>query len=296
MFLHYPLQTWRHQPQPWWGCGFRREPPWRKKSRVPRIEPWWVPPAGREGFVKGTKERRSGLKGTMTDSWRSRKPRVQKLLGRPSPTPAVLTLVLLEGGLWGSGKNGPRKQVRLEVSLQRRKRKMMSNSSLRTFPAVSSLWGEPQDNWGSLPPSYLVAGCWPLPRRTTVLPLVYRHGSLNPEPQAWLWPLSPPLQNNWILLGPVPIPPLYSLWAEVLPGRAQPAGTSLPRPGLPRAWWKNELPLASSRACLLRTSVFQTMWFSCLQSPLPGMLLSSQHASHLSTLPEWRNGGEIIWS
>ena len=40
-------------------------------------------------------------------------------------------------GLWK--ENGPRKQVRLEVSLQRRKRDMTSSSSSKTFPAVSSL-------------------------------------------------------------------------------------------------------------------------------------------------------------
>lgn len=98
-----------------------------------------VPLAGREGFVKGTKEKKEGLKGTMTDGWRSRN-QGYKSLRKALPNPCSVNTGAVGRrpmGLWK--ENGPRKQVRLEVSLQRRNREITSSSSSKTFPVVSSL-------------------------------------------------------------------------------------------------------------------------------------------------------------
>lgn len=155
-----------------------------KKEESPGLNLEGVPLAGREGFVKGTKEKKEWSQRNNDRQLEVKKTKDTKASRKALPNPCSVNTGAVGRrpmGLWK--ENGPRKQVRLEVSLQRRKREITSSSSSKTFPAVSSLRGEPQDSWGPLPPSCLAAGCWPLPQRTTVLPLVYRHGSLNPEPQ-----------------------------------------------------------------------------------------------------------------
>ena len=52
MSLHYPLVNIEASAETLRGLVFLRKPTMVKG--VPRIEPWGVPPAGKEGLVKGT--------------------------------------------------------------------------------------------------------------------------------------------------------------------------------------------------------------------------------------------------